>query len=164
LFEEWERSVKTYQDKLRLMVPALPESEDNKALMVAEEKRILGERETAKKEMDDAFTALRSHCLRENVFFEPQLSPSAIQSIVAGFAAIFEYMRDELKDNMIMLSIIAIIFISLAFLGGAYLYYDNSGKLTQAAFTTGQNMVGALPSYIQECAKAGYVNLTRPGV
>lgn len=118
------------------------------------------ELEDSSKELSESKLRLKAICIRDNVFFAPQLSASATQTVIRGFNAIAQYMKDKTQENLMILQAVGVIFVVIGVVIVAYLYFDQSGKLATLSFDSSVKMAQALPSYIQECARQGYINLT----
>jgi hypothetical protein len=171
LFLAWKNATIAYQEKMRLLTPSVSlegldelQAANKKAWQEAYAKGIEQEQAESRRVMEESYKTLEAWSLRDTIFFDPQMSASATQTLINGFAAIYEYMRDQLQQNMLLWQGIALVLVALVLLGGGYLYYDNSNKMTEMTLKYGAQIAQALPSYIQECAKAGYVALPKAGV
>jgi hypothetical protein len=171
LWVAWKNATVAYQEKMRLLTPSVNlegldeiQTANVKAKQEAYAKGLLQEQAESRRVMSEAYRVLDEWCMRDNIFFDPQMSASATQTLINGFAAIYEYMRDKLQQNMLLWQGIALVLVALVLLGGAYLYYDQSAKLAENYLKYGSEVVKSLPSYIQECAKQGYVALPKAGV
>jgi hypothetical protein len=172
LYLNWKNATETYQNKLRLQLPQVNFREgvtdaQKQGYMQQLQEQLNKEQGAAKDAVDLAYAEFDAWCMRDRVFFDPKLSSSATQTMANGFKAIFEYMRDNVQNQLIMWQGIAIIFVCIAFLAGAWMFYDNSQKLNLMWADHGTAMVNAMPQMIKQCIENGYVasNVSRmPGV